>query len=112
VAGVLRGEIHWADLEPVVGSEQSGLRPVVIISDSVFNAHSNTVIAIAITSREPRVGFPLALELTTAKLPKRSWAKIGQIRTLAVQRLRGKVAHVAPEELDRIVEGLNDIVGR
>lgn len=111
MARVLRGEIYWADLNPVVGSEQAGVRPVLIISENTFNEHSNTVIAVAITSREPRAGFPLTLELTTARLPKRSWAKISQVRTLAIQRLRGKLAEIAAEELDRIIEGLNDIVG-
>jgi mRNA interferase MazF len=68
------------------------------------------VIAVAITSQEPRAGFPLTLEITTAKLPKRSWARIGQIRTLSVERLGKRIARVVPEELERIVEGLNEII--
>jgi mRNA interferase MazF len=112
VARILRGDIYWADLNPAVGSEQAGIKPILVISDDTFNDHSNTVIAVALTSREPRAGFPLTLELKSARLPKRSWAKITQIRTLATQRLRNKLGEVSAEELDRIIEGLNDIVGR
>jgi mRNA interferase MazF len=87
------------------------LRPVVVISEDVFNARSGTVIAMAVTSQSQRAGFPLTLELTSVKLPKRSWVKISQIRTLSVQRLGKKVGQVSPEELDRLIEGLNEIVG-
>lgn len=110
MARILRGDIVWAELNPTVGREQSGLRPVVILSHDVFNERSGTVIAVAVSSQEPRAGFPLTLELTTAKLPKRSWVKISQIRTLSVDRLGRKLARVAPEEIDRIVEGLNEII--
>ena len=101
----------WAQLNPAVGSEQAGLRPVVILSHDVFNERSGTVIAIAVTSQEPRASFPLTLELTAAKLPKRSWAKISQIRTLSVERLGKKLGQVSAEEIDRIVEGLNEVIG-
>lgn len=111
MARILRGDILWAELNPVVGREQAGLRPVVVISHDVFNDRSGTVIAIALSSQEPRAGFPLALEITTAKLPKRSWVKVSQIRTLSVERLGTKLGRVSPEELERIVEGLNEIVG-
>jgi mRNA interferase MazF len=110
VARILRGEIYWAELNPTVGHEQGGQRPVLVISHDVFNDRSGIIIAIAITSQEPRAGFPLALEITTAKLPKRSWARIGQIRTLSVERLGKRLARVAPEELERIVDGLNEII--
>lgn len=111
MARVLRGDIFWAEFNPTVGHEQAGQRPVVILSHDVYNDRSGIVIAVAITSREPRAAFPLSLEITTAKLPKRSWAIIGQIRTLSVQRLGKKLGRIAPEELERIVEGLNEIVG-
>ncbi|HYI09802.1 MAG TPA: type II toxin-antitoxin system PemK/MazF family toxin [Thermoanaerobaculia bacterium] len=110
MAGILRGEVYWAELSPTVGHEQSGQRPVLILSHDVFNDRSGIVIAVAITSQEPRAGFPLTLEITTAKLPKRSWARIGQIRTLSVERLGKRMARVAPEELERIIEGLNEII--
>ena len=86
-------------------------RPVVILSDDTFNERSGTVIAMAITSQEPKVGFPLALELTTPRLPKRSWVKISQIRTLSVQRLGSKLARASDEELSQLIEGLNEICG-
>ncbi|HEY7315824.1 MAG TPA: type II toxin-antitoxin system PemK/MazF family toxin [Gemmataceae bacterium] len=111
MARILRGDVIWADLNPVRGHEQAGLRPVVVISEDVFNARSGTVIAMAVTSQSQRAGFPLTLELTSVKLPKRSWVKISQIRTLSVQRLGKKVGQVSPEELDRLIEGLNEIVG-
>ena len=63
MAGILRGEIRWADLNPVRGSEQGGLRPVLIVSHDVFNARSGTVIALAITSQPQRAGFPLTTAL-------------------------------------------------
>src|SRR5688572_16463869 len=108
MARILRGDIYWAELNPTVGHEQGGQRPVLIVSHDVFNDRSGIVIAIAITSQEPRAGFPLTLEITTAKLPKRSWARIGQIRTLSIERLGKRMGRIAPEELDRIVEGLNE----
>lgn len=110
MARILRGDIIWADLDPTIGNEQAGVRPVIVLSHDVFNERSGTVIAIAVTSKEPRASFPLTLELTSAKLPKRSWAKIGQVRTISVARLSRKLGRISPEELDRIVEGLNEIV--
>ncbi|WP_045221708.1 type II toxin-antitoxin system PemK/MazF family toxin [Desulfonatronum thioautotrophicum] len=111
MAGVLRGDIVWADLNPTLGHEQAGLRPVLILSDDIFNAHSGTVITITLTSQPQRAGFPLTLELGSAKLPKRSWAKISQIRTLSVQRVKEKIGKASPEELDMIVDGLNELIG-
>ena len=111
MARILRGDICWADLNPVRGSEQAGLRPVVILSNDVFNQHSGTVIAVAITSQPQRAGFPLTLELSGPRLPKRSWVKISQIRTLSVERLGKKIGAVTPEEIEQIVEGLNEILG-
>lgn len=110
MARILRGDILWAELNPVVGHEQAGQRPVVVLSHDVFNDRSGTVIAVAISSQEPRAGYPLALEITTAKLPKRSWVKISQVRTLSVERLGRKLGRIAPEELERIIEGLNEII--
>lgn len=112
MAGILRGDIHWADLNPVIGSEQGGFRPVLILSHNVFNDRSGTVIAVAITSQPQRAGFPLTLELSDTKLPKRSWAKISQVRTLSTKRVRDKIARASPEELMDIIDGLNEIIGR
>jgi mRNA interferase MazF len=111
MARILRGEIRWADLEPKRGREQAGQRPVLVLSHDVFNERSGTVIAVALTSQEPRAGFPLTLESKAAGLPKRSWIKISQIRTLATERIGRRLARVTHEELATVVEGLNEIVG-
>jgi mRNA interferase MazF len=81
-----------------------------VISADVFNARSGTVIAMALTSQPQRAGFPLTLEVKSVKLGKPSWVKISQIRTLSVQRLGRKVGRLEPEELDRLIEGLHEIV--
>ena len=111
MARMLRGDIVWADLDPTQGSEQRGRRPVVILSENIFNERSGTVIAMAITCQEPRAGFPLTLELTPKKLSKRSWVKIGQIRTLSVQRLGKCFAKASEIEIDQILEGLTELLG-
>jgi mRNA interferase MazF len=110
MARILRGEIRWADLNPLRGNEQAGLRPVLILSQDVFNERSGTVIAVALTSQEPKARFPLTLESQADGLPKRSWVKISQIRTLAVERIGRRIARACDEELDRVVEGLNEII--
>jgi mRNA interferase MazF len=111
MARILRGEIRWADLNPVRGSEQAGRRPVLILSHDVFNERSGTVIAAAITSQPQRAGFPLTLELRSRGLPKQSWVKISQVRTLAVERIGGRIARRSAEEIDQVVDGLNEIIG-
>jgi len=111
MAAILRGDIRWADLNPVIGSEQDGLRPVLVLSHNVFNERSGTVIAVAITSQPQRAGFPLTMELGDPSLPKRSWVKISQIRTLFVKRIRNKIGRASEEELALIIDGFNEIVG-
>lgn len=111
MAGILRGEIRWADLNPTRGKEQSGQRSVLILSHDVFNERSGTVIAVALTSQPQRAGFPLTLELTTPRLPKRSRVKISQIRTLAAERIGNRLGRASPEELAQVLEGLNEILG-
>ena len=110
MARVLRGDIVWANLNPVVGHEQAGRRPVVVLSADVFNEHSGTVIAMALTSRPQRAGFPLVLELASVNIGKPAWVKISQIRTLSTRRLGKKVGRVSAVELERLVEGLNEII--
>jgi mRNA interferase MazF len=84
---------------------------VLILSHDVFNERSGTVIAMALTSQSQRAGFPLTLELQSARLPKRSWVKISQIRTLSVERIGAKLGRASPEEVSQVVEGLNEIIG-
>ncbi len=111
MARILRGDVFWADLDPTRGHEQAGLRPVLILSHEVFNERSGTVIAVAITSKAPRAGFPLTLEIQSTPLPKQSWVKISQIRTLSVERLGTRLGRLSPEEVSEVVDGLNEIVG-
>jgi mRNA interferase MazF len=108
---ILRGDILWANLDRTQGHEQSGSRPVLVLSQNVFNDRSGTVIAVALTSQQPSAGFPLTIELSDASLPKKSWVKISQIRTLSVQRLGKKLGKATAEELTDIIEGLNEIIG-
>jgi mRNA interferase MazF len=110
VAAILRGEIRWADLNPTRGREQSGLRPVLILSHDVFNERSGTVIAMALTSQPQKAGFPLTLEVKSRDLPKQSWAKISQIRTLSVERIGKLIGRASSEEMAQIIEGLNEII--
>ena len=111
MARILRGEIRWADLNPARGREQSGRRPVLVLSHDVFNERSGTVIAVALTSQEPHAGFPLTLRSTARGLPKRSWVKISQIRTLSAERIGKRLGRSSEEEVAKVVEGLGEIIG-
>jgi mRNA interferase MazF len=111
MARILRGDIVWADFNPVRGREQAGQRPVVVISQDVLNERSGTVVAVALTSQPQKAGFPLTIELSRPGLPKKSWVKISQIRTLSVERLGQKIGRLSAEEFSLIVEGLNEIIG-
>ena len=111
MARILRGEIRWADLDPTHGHEHSSRRPVLNLSADVFNERSGTVIAVALTAQPQRAGFPLTLELGSAQLSKPSWIKISQIRTLSVRRIGRKLGAASPEEIARVIEGLNEILG-
>ena len=110
MARILRGEIRWADLNPTRGHEQAGLRPVLILSHDIFNECSGTVIAVAITSQPQRAGFPLTLELKTGDMPKQSWIKISQIRTLSVERIGKVIGRASQEEMAQVIEGLNEVI--
>ncbi len=85
--------------------------PFLIVSHDVFNERSGTVIAMALTSQPQRAGFPLSLELRAARLPKRSWVKISQIRTLAVERIGKRLGRASADELAQVLEGLDEING-
>ena len=111
MAGILRGEIYWADLNPVRGREQAGLRPVLVLSQDIFNRRSETVIAMAITSQSQRARFPLTFDLPDGTLLKPSWVKISQVRTISVDRLGKRIGSVSLEDLNRIVDGLIELIG-
>ncbi len=111
MARILRGDVYWADLNPVKGRGQAGLRPILIISHEALNRYSGTVIALAITSQPQRAGFPLTHQIESLKMPKRSWVKIGQIRTLSLERLGKRVGSLSVEEVNHVAEGLFELVG-
>jgi mRNA interferase MazF len=111
MARILRGDIRWAELNPVRGRKQAGRRPVLVLSHDVFNERSGTVIAVAMTSQEPRAGFPLTLASRADGLSKPSWIKISQIRTLSADRIGQRLARASEEELARVLDGLNEILG-
>ena len=111
MAGILRGDVFWADLNPVMGQEQAGKSPVLVISQDVFNERSGAVIALAITSQAPRAGFPLTCGIDEKSLPKQSWVKISQVRTLSVLRLDSRITRLSPELVNHVVDGLNEIFG-
>jgi mRNA interferase MazF len=92
------------------GSKQAGLRPVLVVSDDFFNRHSGTVIAFAITGSEPKAGYPLSIRIESLKMPKASWVKLSQIRTLSIQRLAGRLGRINENELQMALAGFDEIV--
>ena len=105
---IRRGEIYYADLSPVVGSEQGGVRPVLIIQNDVGNKYSPTVIVSAITSQLGKAKLPTHIELPADKynLPKNSVALLEQIRTLDKRRLQEKVTTLSPEKMREVNKAL------
>lgn len=101
---VKRGEIYYADLSPVVGSEQGGVRPVLIIQNDVGNKYSPTVIVSAITSQLGKAKLPTHIELPAERynLPKNSVALLEQIRTLDKRRLKEKITSLSPEKMREV----------
>ena len=106
---VKRGEIYYADLSPVVGSEQGGIRPVLIVQNDVGNRFSPTVIAAAITSQREKAKLPTHIELSAARsgLTKDSIVLLEQIRTIDKRRLRERMGEVEPAVMSRINSALS-----
>jgi len=111
MARIVRGGVYEANLNPVRGKEQAGVRPILVLSHNVFTERSGTVIAVALTSRPQRAGFPLTLMLERTRLPEPSWVKISQIRTLSTERLGRRLATVSEEELEQVVTGVVELIG-
>ena len=105
---VKRGEIYYADLSPVVGSEQGGVRPVLIVQNDVGNRHSPTVIAAAITSRREKAKLPTHIDVqaATCGLTKDSVVLLEQIRTLDKRRLREKMGSLDEKAMRHVDEAL------
>lgn len=106
--GVKRGDIFFSDLSPVVGSEQGGIRPVLVIQNDVGNKYSPTVIVAAITSRIQKAKLPTHVEITAEEhgLDRDSVVLLEQIRTIDKQRLKDKITHLAPELMERVNNSL------
>ena len=105
---IKRGHLYYADLSPVVGSEQGGIRPVLIIQNDTGNKHSPTVICAAITSKMNKAKLPTHIELEAKKygLIKDSVILLEQLRTIDKQRLKDKVCHLDPQILDKVDKAL------
>lgn len=110
---IRRGEVFYADLSPVVGSEQGGVRPVLIVQNDVGNRHSPTVIAAAITSKQDKTGLPTHIGIKAGQggLVRDSVVLLEQIRTLDKRRLRERAGHVDTETLEKINEALGISIG-
>ena len=105
---ILRGDIYYADLRPVIGSEQGGIRPVLIVQNDVGNRHSPTVICAAITSQMHKAKLPTHVELDSEKyvLAKDSVVLLEQLRTIDKKRLKDKVCHLDSQMLKEIDKAL------
>ncbi len=105
---VKRGDIYYADLRPVVGSEQGGVRPVLIIQNDVGNRHSPTIICAAITSKMNKAKLPTHIELNAGKydMVKDSVILLEQLRTIDKRRLKDKVCHLDEEIMKQVNHGL------
>ena len=105
---VKRGDIYYADLSPVIGSEQGGVRPVLVIQNDVGNKHSPTVICAAITSRMNKAKLPTHIEISAKKyrLVKNSVVLLEQIRTIDKQRLKDLVCHLDEEIMNKVDEAI------
>ena len=105
---IRRGDIYYADLRPVVGSEQGGVRPVLIIQNDIGNKHSPTVICAAITSKMNKAKLPTHVELNTRRcdMVRDSVILLEQLRTIDKQRLRERICHIDDELLERVNRAL------
>jgi len=105
---VKRGDLFYADLSPVVGSEQGGVRPVLVIQNDIGNKYSPTVIVAAITSQINKAKLPTHVEISASEygLPKDSVILLEQIRTIDKKRLREKIGHLSPETMKKVDEAL------
>ena len=105
---IKRGEIYFADLSPVIGSEQGGVRPVLVVQNNVGNKYSPTIIAAAITSQLEKAKLPTHIQLPAEKfgLPKDSVVLLEQIRTLDKKRLKGKIGELPISMMTKVNEAL------
>lgn len=102
IMGIKRGEIYYADLTPVIGSEQDGIRPVLCIQNDTGNKHSPTIIVAAITSRESKAHFPTHVPISTKGLRKKSYVLLEQVRTIDKSRLREYVGRISKDDMGKV----------
>lgn len=105
---VKRGDVYYADLRPVIGSEQGGVRPVLIIQNDIGNKHSPTIICAAITSKMNKAKLPTHIELSAGKyeMEKDSVILLEQLRTIDKKRLKDKVCHLDEDIMKLVNHGL------
>lgn len=105
---IRRGDIFYADLRPVIGSEQGGIRPVLIIQNDIGNKHSPTVICAAITSKMNKAKLPTHIEIDASSydIVRDSVILLEQLRTIDKQRLKDKVCHLRPELIEQVNQAL------
>jgi mRNA interferase MazF len=110
---VKRGDIFYADLSPVVGSEQGGVRPVIIIQNDIGNKYSPTIIIAAITSQINKAKLPTHVEISSEEygLNKDSVVLLEQIRTLDKKRLKEKIGHMTDSDMEKVDNALLISVG-
>ena len=109
---IKRGDIYYADLSPVVGSEQGGLRPVLIVQNDIGNRYSPTVIAAAITSKVDKTRLPTHIHIEeSCGLQRKSMILLEQVRTLDKVRLREKMGHISPDTMEQVDRGLQVSLG-
>lgn len=106
-----RGEIYYADLSPVIGSEQGGVRPVLVIQNDVGNKYSPTVIVAAITSRKSKTNLPTHVKIKKEGLKQTSLVMLEQIRTIDKSRVRERIAALSKYDIKQIDEALKISVG-
>ena len=106
---IKRGEIYYADLSPVIGSEQGGVRPVLIVQNDVGNKHSPTVIAAAITSQIGKARLPthISIDAVNYGLTKDSVVLLEQIRTIDKKRLKDKMGHLDDDVMQQVNNAIN-----
>ncbi|OWZ82815.1 type II toxin-antitoxin system PemK/MazF family toxin [Natranaerobius trueperi] len=110
---IRRGDVYYADLSPVIGSEQGGVRPVLVVQNDIGNRYSPTVIVVAITSQIQKAKLPTHVEITANKynLDRNSVVLLEQVRTIDKQRLKEKITHIDKNLMEKIDEALKISLG-